>query len=380
MKLPTLYKNSKRGAVQQWTIEVVQNQYRTHAGQVGGAITTTEWTTCEGLNIGKSNATTDNEQALKDAESKWQRKIDREQYATSIEGIADVKFKEPMLAKNYKDRKDTIDFKCKVFIQSKLNGVRCTIDKENGALSRKNKPWITIPHIVKVLQPLFNRFPDLKLDGEIYNYNLRQDLGGLITIIQRKKPTTDELEKSKQLAQYWVYDIVDETKIFSERSEKLKWLINSLYIECPEAEKYIKIVQTTKVQSHKQISDLLVAAESDGIEGVMVRLDEKYKSGRSSSLLKYKSFVEDEFEIIDVHEGEGNLSGKVGKFELKDKDGRTFKSSPIGSHEYWEQMWNDRNELIGKMATVKYKDLTPIKDGKGGVPNLGKVVAIRNYE
>lgn len=122
MKLPTLYKNSKRGAIQQWTIEVVQNQYRTHAGQVGGAITTTEWTTCEGLNIGKSNATTDNEQALKDAESKWQRKIDREQYATSIEGIADVKFKEPMLAKNYKDRKDTIDFKCKVFIQNKLNG------------------------------------------------------------------------------------------------------------------------------------------------------------------------------------------------------------------------------------------------------------------
>ena len=380
MKLPTLYKNSKRGATQQWTIEVVNNQYRTIAGQVGGKLTVTEWTTCKGLNVGKSNATTDNEQALKDAQSNWQYKIDRANYATSIEGITQVKFKEPMLAKNYKDRKDNINFSKGVYLQDKLNGVRCTIDKENGALSRKNKPWITIPHILEVLAPLFKRFPELKLDGEIYNYDLRQDLGELIHTIKRKRPTAEELAKSKKIAQFWVYDIVDESKIFSERSEKLKWLINSLYVECPEAEKYIKIVKTIKVQSHKQIDDLLVAAESDGIEGVMVRLDEVYESGRSSALLKYKSFVEDEFEIIDVHEGEGNLTGKVGKFELKDKDGRTFKSSPIGSHDYWEQMWNDRKQLIGKTATVKYKELTPIKDGKGGVPNIGKVIAIRDYE
>ena len=110
MKLPTLYKNSKRGATQQWTIEVENNKYRTIAGQVGGKLTVTEWTTCKGLNVGKSNATTDNEQALKDAQSNWQYKIDRANYATSIEGIAQVKFKEPMLAKNYKDRKDNINF------------------------------------------------------------------------------------------------------------------------------------------------------------------------------------------------------------------------------------------------------------------------------
>ena len=122
MKLPTLYKNSKRGATQQWTIEVENNTYRTIAGQVGGKLTVTEWTTCQGLNIGKSNATTANEQALKDAQSNWQYKIDRANYATSIEGIADVKFKEPMLAKNYKDRKDNIDFSKGVYGQSKLNG------------------------------------------------------------------------------------------------------------------------------------------------------------------------------------------------------------------------------------------------------------------
>jgi hypothetical protein len=65
---------------------------------------------------------------------------------------------------------------------------------------------------------------------------------------------------------------------------------------------------------------------------------------------------------------------------LRDQRGVEFNSSPTGSHEYWTKMWQDRDTLVGCTATVKYKELTPIKDGKGGVPSFGKVVAIRNYE
>ena len=43
MKLDTIYKKTKTGATQEWTIEVVGNKYRTHSGQVGGQITTNIW-------------------------------------------------------------------------------------------------------------------------------------------------------------------------------------------------------------------------------------------------------------------------------------------------------------------------------------------------
>jgi hypothetical protein len=33
-----------------------------------------------------------------------------------------------------------------------------------------------------------------------------------------------------------------------------------------------------------------------------------------------------------------------------------------------------------KMATIVYQALTPMKDGKGGVPRFGKMREIRNYE
>ena len=34
----------------------------------------------------------------------------------------------------------------------------------------------------------------------------------------------------------------------------------------------------------------------------------------------------------------------------------------------------------GKMATIVYQALTPMKDGKGGVPRFSKMREIRNYE
>jgi hypothetical protein len=76
MKLETIYKKTKTGATQEWTIEVSDNRYRTHSGQCGGAITTNAWTVVYGKNEGKVNGTTDNEQALKEAIAKRTKKLE----------------------------------------------------------------------------------------------------------------------------------------------------------------------------------------------------------------------------------------------------------------------------------------------------------------
>ena len=76
MKLETIYKKTKTGATQEWTIEVVGNKYRTHSGQVGGVITTNEWTIVYGKNTGKLNETTDKEQTMKEAVAKRTKKLE----------------------------------------------------------------------------------------------------------------------------------------------------------------------------------------------------------------------------------------------------------------------------------------------------------------
>jgi hypothetical protein len=74
--LKTLYK--KNGdKVQKWSIEVDGGKYRTIEGFVDGAMTTSEWTQCVGKNIGRSNETTPEQQALKEAGAKNRLKQDK---------------------------------------------------------------------------------------------------------------------------------------------------------------------------------------------------------------------------------------------------------------------------------------------------------------
>jgi DNA ligase-1 len=373
MKLNRLYKRSTTGAVLFWDIEVDTNKHRTHSGQIDGVTTTTEWTICLPKNEGKLNATTADQQALKDAQSKWKKKLDREQFVETFDNLDVVKFVQPMLAQKFEDRVNELNFNDGVWVQCKLNGARCVATKD-GLYSRKGSVWQSVPHIGDALKPFFENHPNVVLDGELFNNELRQDLGSIISLVSKKKITAIDLDKSKQIVQYHIYDTVDTTKKYKQRIFDVLGYIEE--INSP----YIKSVESQPVMSVGDIDFLLEEYEKQGHEGAIVRTNGVYENKRSKHLLKYKTFIDDEFEIVDVIEGEGNLTGKVGKFELIDSRGEKFRASPVGSHEYWERMWQDRASLKGKIATVKFKELTPIKDKKGGVPSFAKLIAIRNYE
>ena len=165
MKLPTLYSRTTKGAVQEWTIEVGDGlpMYRTIHGQQNGKLITSEWFTCEATNVGRANERTNVEQAIFVAESIWKKKQEKK-YSENLDNIDCREFQEPMLAKNWDDRKDKISFP--LFCQPKLDGMRAIITKD-GAKSRNGKEWLTIPHILEALKPVFDAHPELVLDGEL---------------------------------------------------------------------------------------------------------------------------------------------------------------------------------------------------------------------
>lgn len=366
-----LYKRNSNGSIQEWSIETDHDRYRTSYGVRGGIITTTAWTVCVPKNVGKKNETTGSEQAIFEAESLFNKKIEREGYSEKIADVDRPAFTVPMTAKNYQDRQQKLSFKDKIWVNIKYNGVRI-IAKKSGLFSRKGTKYISMPHIEKALAPLFEEYPDLILDGEAFNYDLREDLGSLVSLVSKKKPTDEDLKKSEKIVQYWIYDLVDVNLSYDDRYKKLEKLIDfkkPIY-KCPR-----KIVK-----SHEEIDAYLDKILEDKHEGIMVRTNGVYEHKRSFNLLKYKVFSDAEFEILDIEEGKGNLKNKVGAFIFKNKAGIEFSATPTGSHDYWGKMFLDKDNLIGKIATVKYKDITPVTEHGGGVPNYGKVIAIRDYE
>jgi DNA ligase-1 len=363
MKLETIYKKTKTGATQEWTIEVVGNKYRTHSGQVGGAITTNEWTICYGKNVGRANETTDKEQTMAEAVAKRTKKLESG-YFENIKHINKTQYFEPMLAAKWEDCKDKVTYP--IYSQAKLDGIRCVVTK-NGMFSRNGKPILSAPHIIDSLRNLFLVNPDLILDGELYCDKFANDFNKIVSLVKKTKPTDADLKESKKYIEYHIYDLPSSDKNFVHRAYDLGILFET-YLEMG---KYCRIVQTYKVANEKAVEELYGGYVEAGYEGQMLRIDGKYENKRSKNLLKHKSFVDDEYTILDIVEGEGNRTGTAGYMVFETIDGKPFKSNVKGTWDETAEMLKSKKKLIGKQATIKYFNLTP-----DGIPRFPYVINI----
>ena len=369
MKLETIYKKTKTGATQEWTIEVVGNKYRTISGQTDGKKIINEWTIVYGKNTGKLNETTDKEQTMKEAVAKRTKKLESG-YFENIKHINKTQYFEPMLASKWEDSKDKITYP--IYSQAKLDGIRCIVTSE-GMFSRNGKAIISAPHIFDSLKPLFKTNPDLIFDGELYADKFANDFNTIVSLVKKTKPTDADLKESKKNIEYHIYDLPSSDKNFVHRAYDLGILFETR----SELHPHCKLVDTRKVEDENSVMEQYELLVDAGYEGQILRLDKKYENKRSKSLLKHKSFIDEEYTIVDVCEGEGNKTNMVGYMTFETADGKPFKSNVKATFEESEEMFRNRKQLIGKQATIKYFNLTP-----DGIPRFPYVINIdrESYE
>lgn len=368
MNLPTLYKNNHAGKLQEWTIYTKSNTFWSEEGVVDGVITKSTPTVCEGKNLGRANETTPEQQALCEAKAKWQRKLDKG-YVQDKSKVNDaMAYFEPMLCKKYEDYKSQIDFSTPVFVQPKLDGMR-NICKQNGMFTRNGKPVVSAPHIFAALKSILDLYPDTIFDGELYCNKFKNDFNSIISLVKKTKPTPQDLKDSAASIQYWIYDLPSCDEVFSERTKQLKALLKTINDPC------IVYVETHEVKSFDETDNLYGKWLEEGYEGQIIRLDSKYECKRSSKILKRKEFQDAEYLVTGVGAGVGNRTGTLGYVTCQTADGKSFKSNIKGTFEYVTQLWNDRDNLIGKWVTIKFFALTP-----DGIPRFPYVIGIRDYE
>lgn len=363
-----LYKTTTTGKIQRWEIQVDGDKYRTVVGKDGGKLITNEWTKCEPKNIGKANETTAEEQALKEVEAQIKKKIESG-YVSNIKKVGKAKFFEPMLAHNWKDYKDEVNYP--LFVQPKLDGIRCIITKD-GMFSRNGKPIISAPHIFELIKLyVFKDYPNIVLDGELYNHDLKFNFNKIVSLVKKTKPTDEDLDESAKLIQFWCYDLVDTNNKdlpFSERTKLVQKLnvVDNIYVT----------VSTQVVSNQKELEwyyDKMLEADYEGM--IIRNANSKYENKRTKNLLKRKEFIDEEYKILDVIEGIGNRTGTAGYMLFETVTGKKFKSNIKGDFDYLKDLLKNRRKLIGKLATIKYFKLTP-----DGVPRFPFVISIRDYE
>ena len=282
--------------------------------------------------------------------------------------------KKPMLAYPVSDK--PIDYNNTVFMQPKLDGVRCIIQYEQVtplqtgpvAYSRTGKQWKNIDHILQSLEPFFQANPDVILDGELYNHALRDDFEKIISCVRKTKPTAIDRAESRKLVQFHCYDIVDETMPFVDR---IHWL-NKKLARFPYG---VRLVETESVLDKKDAELWHEYCLGQGYEGSILRLNDVYQCKRSHSLRKFKDFHDAEATIIDWVEGKGKRKGTIGKFMAVDADGNEFGMPVMDNFKKLQTMFDEMQTWVGKEATFTYFERT-----KAGSYRHPLFKAIRDYE
>ena len=275
----------------------------------------------------------------------------------------------PMLA--YKVGKKDIDWSEKIFLQPKLDGVRCIFTR-HGAFSRTGKQFKNVAHIEEDLVDFFKKNPDTILDGELYNHKLKNDFEKIISLVRKTKPTEEHRLEAERLVQYHVYDTIVTFPLAPNYQVRYDFLVRSLPIA-----RSITLIRNTSVDSYDEAKMLHDIHLAQGYEGSILRLNKSYEQKRSYNLQKFKDFSDTEATIVGYVEGKGKRQGTIGKFLMRDDQGIEFCCPPGKGYTYKDlaDMLLNVDNYIGQRATFTYFERTKANSYRHPL-----FKAIRNYE
>ena len=272
----------------------------------------------------------------------------------------------PMLAHMYNPDKA----KWPAYIQPKLDGVRCIITKD-GAYSRTGKEFKNVEYIKTHLNNyFFDRFPDVVLDGELYNHDLKNDFEKIVSLVRKTKPTKEHEREAMDLVQFHCYDF---------QSPKLTYEFRKGFLEkiLPQSD-CVHLISTAYILNDRDAGLHHRANLKGGYEGSIYRsIDGYYKGTRSWDLMKFKDFEDAEATIVGYEEGKGKREGTLGKFKMQDDEGIQFGCPPGKGYNYTDMAWmlTEVHKYMGQRATFTFFGRTKANSYRHPL-----FKALRNYE
>lgn len=233
------------------------------------------------------------------------------------------------------------------WISEKLDGVRAYWDGKQF-LSRQGNLYHAPDWFIDGL-------PDFPLDGELWID--RKAFQRTVSIVRRQ----DKSDHWKQV-RFLVFDAPGSSGKFEDRVAFLK----DAHRTWRSAQ--VRVLEHQLCRDVDHLRDELRRVESLGGEGLMLRQPgSKYVAGRSSTLLKVKTFLDAEAVVIGHEAGKGRHEGRLGALSVRLADGKVFS---VGTG------FSDRERAappaIGTTITFRYQELSDY-----GIPRFPSFVGIR---
>jgi len=259
-------------------------------------------------------------------------------------------------------------------IERKLDGARVQIINKNGqirAFSRQGKEFTTLG---KVIDELSGKMPNNTVfDGEVCLVDEKglESFQGIMKEIKRKDHTIENpLVLCFDMLTLEEFENKKGTTHYTARMERLKeWYNLQKWNTQNKVAKHLSIVNY-EYYSPKVLEEWSKRVQKYGWEGLMFRKDVGYEGKRTNNLLKFKSFLDAEFRVEAIEEGDAQelIDGKMVKIKCVGSLIINYKGSKVGvgtglSLAQRKRWYEHPEEIIGKQICVKFFEETIDQNG-----------------
>lgn len=262
------------------------------------------------------------------------------------------------------------------YLSHKLNGNRCSFI--NGKLiSRQGKEFTGLQHVIDDINNL-QELQDMFIDGELIRKNTDNVSDGENFRIGTGIINSDETDKSS--IKFVIFDIFPANELSNKQSKdtyktrKQNLLTLKKQIEFNHLDNIDVVEMVYEGTDQSKIDEWLEYAVQNDWEGLMLNKDTVYKCKRTTDLIKIKRFYTMDLKVISSEEGSGRLKGTLGALVV-DYKGNTINVGSGYDDDIRQKIWNNRENMIGKIVEVKYKEVT--RDKKTGLESLQFPVFVR---
>lgn len=248
-----------------------------------------------------------------------------------------------LLAHTWEDDTDVANW----WISEKLDGVRAYWTGDRF-LSRQGNvyhapAWFTA------------NLPSIPLDGELWI--ARKAFQRTVSIV-RRHDQSDHWRKVR----FVVFDAPAAKGGFETRQEFLETTL------CEHQPEFARILSQERCRGLQHVREELARINSLGGEGLMLRQPgSRYEVGRSSTLLKAKSFSELDAQVVEHVPGRGRHRGRMGALLMQLSNGLRFN---VGTG--FTDAQRGTPPTVGSIISVRYQELTD-----RGVPRFPSFVRVR---
>lgn len=255
-----------------------------------------------------------------------------------------------------------------IFISQKLNGTRC-VYYEGQLWTRSGKTYTGCQHIIDDIKKLedFWCTNDIVFDGELV---LKKCGLSDSDAFQKGTGIANSHNETKEELEYVIFDTLSKQefrdKVCERKYGARRASLEGTVTDCIRVLdlKNIRIVPFFyRGYNHENIWKYLDYAEENDMEGIIVNLDTPYEYKRTKNLIKVKKFKDIDLRCIDIEPGvKGKYKNTLGAIVCRYKDGEVRVGSGF-TEELRNHYWNNPDDIIGKIVSVKYKEATKNKDG-----------------